>query len=744
MKKVLSAILVTVMFLNIITVTATKGGDDCCGRDADCPSISGYITVRGEKFYTSLTKWDFSNLGLNDTDILDLRYMVTIFGALLNNNQISDLTPLSGLITLFQLYLHENQISDITPLAGLINLEHLRLHENQINDITPLSGLTKLTELRLDGNPISDITPLAGLTSLRELNLDNTQISDLAPLAGLTNLKNLYLRDNPITLSQVNELQEALPNTVIHHNAPADCGCGRGEGCTGDITVKGAKYDTSLTVLYLFRLGLTNADIVDLKYMVNLERLQSHDNHFTDLTPLSGLTNLGELMLINHYELSDISPLAGLTDLGALWIRRSQVSDVTPLSGLTNLTTLILSGNQISDLTPISGLTSLVSLWLDCNPISDITVLSGLTDLLHLDLSFNEISDLTPLSGLMSLEELDLRHNQITDLTPLSGLTNLKWVRLQDNPITLSQVKALQEKLPRTFIAHNAVDECGCGRESACPDVTGYITIKGVRYVLYLTGLHNLHESELTNADIADLKYMADLTAINLSDNKISDLTPFSGLTKLTSLDLSGNPISDLTPLAGLTNLQFLHLHNTPVTLSQVNALKTALPSVFIFHNVGEGCSCGRATICPVVCKWHGTRSCMSVCSCDALPCESGCACVNCSFVSTVTTTPCTTSEPVVTSAPEPPVQPYRVACECDCGDSPTLGKSGHILGNAAVTTADALEILKYIVKLPTPITTCNNARKAATIMGSSITTADALEILKHIVKLPNKIDGNA
>ena len=68
----------------------------------------------------------------------------------------------------------------------------------------------------------------------------------------------------------------------------------------------------------------------------------------------------------------------------------------------------------------------------------------------------------------------------------------------------------------------------------------------------------------------------------------------------------------------------------------------------------------------------------------------------------------------------------------------------GHVLGNADVTTADALEILKYIVQLPGAISSCDNARKAAAITGGNITTADALEILKKIVKLPNRIDGTA
>ena len=91
---------------------------------------------------------------------------------------------------------------------------------------------------------------------------------------------------------------------------------------------------------------------------------------------------------------------------------------------------------------------------------------------------------------------------------------------------------------------------------------------------------------------------------------------------------------------------------------------------------------------------------------------------------------------------------PDRIDCaDCDkCKPevAPNAGKTGYVLGNAVVSTADALEILKYIVRLPGAISECENAKKAATIMGNPIGTADALEILKHIVKLPNKIDGTA
>ena len=86
----------------------------------------------------------------------------------------------------------------------------------------------------------------------------------------------------------------------------------------------------------------------------------------------------------------------------------------------------------------------------------------------------------------------------------------------------------------------------------------------------------------------------------------------------------------------------------------------------------------------------------------------------------------------------------HRVHCNCDCRDSasPTLGLPGYVLGQANVTTADALEILKYIVKLPGVIDNCKNAKKSAAITRSNPGTADALEILKYVVRLPSEVVG--
>lgn len=109
-----------------------------------------------------------------------------------------------------QLKLNENEISDITPLKDLKQLEYLEFSRNRVVDVTPLKNLTNLTFLKLYNNWIEDVTPLAGLTNLEGLDLHNNVhqamidgkrvnsggISDVSALKNLTKLNFLDLSAN--------------------------------------------------------------------------------------------------------------------------------------------------------------------------------------------------------------------------------------------------------------------------------------------------------------------------------------------------------------------------------------------------------------------------------------------------------------------------------------------------------------------------------------------------------------------
>ncbi|MCL1995584.1 MAG: leucine-rich repeat domain-containing protein, partial [Defluviitaleaceae bacterium] len=92
-----------------------------------------------------------------------------------------------------------------------------------------------------------------------------------------------------------------------------------------------------------------------------------------------------------------------------------------------------------------------------------------------------------------------------------------------------------------------------------------YITIAGRRISTAETDLAFSH-SNLTNDDIADLRYMTNLRSLSIIGEQISDLTPISGLTNLEFLTVESGLVSDLTPLANLTNLQALSLWSNQIS----------------------------------------------------------------------------------------------------------------------------------------------------------------------------------
>ena len=167
---------------------------------------------------TTLTRFEARNA--NITDLTGLEGAIhlkaldlggeQVGNRFVNNNSVSNLSPLTGLTQLEDLDLWGNSVSDISALAELTNLTGSSLIGNSITDLSALAGLTNLEALLIDDNPISDISPLAGLTNLTKLGLNNISVSDLSPLAGLTNLKWMRLAWNNIS-----DLSPLVANTGL-------------------------------------------------------------------------------------------------------------------------------------------------------------------------------------------------------------------------------------------------------------------------------------------------------------------------------------------------------------------------------------------------------------------------------------------------------------------------------------------------------------------------------------------------
>ncbi len=499
------AVVTTAIADGVLTVTAVaSGATDVTVTASDlagATSVPAVFTVTAESPViveipdAYLREAVEQELGKQAGEVIDSAEMEHLNSLSCVGCDIEDLTGLQFATGLTRLELDDNQLTNLTPLAGLPSLAYLSLYESAMTNLTPLSDLTSLATLILSSDVLTDITPLSELTSLATLTLYSQALTDITPLSDLTRLTTLKLGSNAITDPAPLSVLTSLTTLWFYS-----------EGITDLTPLSGL---TNLTTLWL-RTGAT--DLAPLSGFTNLTTLDLEDNAITDLAPLSGLTNLTTLYL-RHNAFTDLSPLSGLTNLTWLGLANNAITDIEPLSDLTNLTTLRLFVNAITDIEPLSGLSNLTTLSLFANAITDIAPLSGLTQLTGLGLSENAIEDVAPLSGLTQLTGLGLSENAIEDVAPLSGLTNLTFLGLSGNAIVDITPLAGLTNVTALYLADNAI--------------TNLAPLSG------LTDLTRLGLGWNEIADVAPLSGLTSLTSLGLYNNcitSVGDLTHNTGL----------------------------------------------------------------------------------------------------------------------------------------------------------------------------------------------------------------------
>lgn len=167
-------------------------------------------------------------------------------------------------------------------------------------------------------------------------------------------------------------------------------------------------------------------DLSPLSKLTNLGDLRFYMNELTTLKPLSGLVNL-ERLNCGHNTISDLTPLKKMSKLKYLAMESNNIKTLNGLEGCTSLQEVTLRNNNITDISALEGVTNIEKmLWLGDNKITDISALKNMTKLKELDLINNQVSDITPLANLRNLESLNLGNNKnISDITPLTELTKL-------------------------------------------------------------------------------------------------------------------------------------------------------------------------------------------------------------------------------------------------------------------------------------------------------------------------------
>ena len=256
------------------------------GKNANAPITAAEMAT--------LTNLDASSKGIRN--LIGLEAARNLIVLQINNNPISDLSPLAGLAKIQEINFEETEVADLLPLNALYNLEIINAGNTHISNLAPLARLKKLRKLDTIKSDISDLSPLAGLTNLTRLNLYASNVTNLLPLKHLTKLTWLGLR-------YVNGISDYSPLAGL----------------------------TNLKHIDLFR--NRTSDISMLAGLINLETLQLDQNHIEDVSPLASLHNL-ETLVLSANRIVDVSPLASLHNLKTLTLDTNNIVDFTSLEGI--------------------------------------------------------------------------------------------------------------------------------------------------------------------------------------------------------------------------------------------------------------------------------------------------------------------------------------------------------------------------------------------------------------------------
>lgn len=404
------------------TIVEQDGSVMVAGHEIPMDATELYIT--GDSAYTNQR---FSNMSFLNADTLGEQDMLAI-GQLsglkklyLVNLELDNLSELASLKNLTQLCLYGNAVSDLSPLSKLEELTWLDLGRNQIQGVNELSGLTKLVRLYLQENRISDLSGLETLTALQTLNLCGNRLERTAALKSMSGLTMLQVNGCGLSQSALGELAEALSECAMDVDILTDI--------PENVRIGDISYSTSSQSLFLEDRHLTDAELSNLKYMVNLKVLDLSGNHITNLNLLNSLTGLTELHL-----------------------DRTGISDISTLSSLYHLQKLSLSGTLVSDLTPLQNLTELTTLDLSNTKVEALDAISGLTGVTWLDISRSNVSDLAPIADFDSLRMLVMGRCDVEDLTQLYELASLKEVQLSRSSYDSEQLKDIASRLPGCLV----------------------------------------------------------------------------------------------------------------------------------------------------------------------------------------------------------------------------------------------------------------------------------------------------
>ncbi len=406
-------------------------------------------------------------------------------------------------------------VESLDGLEFAENLESLNLGNNYITDLSPLASLSQLRVLNLetdiqqhpDRNLFKDLSPLANLWSLQDLNLRGTAATDFSVLSELPSLNQVDLQDTTFD-----------PNSELGNRLSA-LGISASDGGAVDVS--------RILAPSLYSAILRNNGQIDL----NQTHLILDDWGITSLEGIGLFAQLSELSLRNN-QISDLSPLRGMSELGDLDVDNTFYDPGDPG----------IYGNQVSDLSVLATLPKLEVFKAEANLISDISPLLDCARLIAAQLENNFLIE--TVSGYESPDDLILMRLAAKGVSVDAYTLREDWHRIFSDPVLAAYFVNARE--------YDLIDAYNVYIDQPVYDLTG------------LEKCYNLQTLELGESRVQDLSPLLNLRQLQElklnrdslgTDHLLSDLSSLSALSNLGSLEVRNQGVSELSVLAQLPAL---------------------------------------------------------------------------------------------------------------------------------------------------------------------------------------------
>lgn len=162
---------------------------------------------------------DLEDLNLNHNKITSLdglEKVIRLEKFECSNNQISDIKGLTNCTVLYYVNLSANKISDISLLSkNSKTLKSVFVDDNQISDLSPLSGASGLLAVSFNNNNITTLDSFKNCTKLKAISGDNNKISSLDVLSPMTSLRCISFAHNDISdMKPIEKLSAGMKDSM--------------------------------------------------------------------------------------------------------------------------------------------------------------------------------------------------------------------------------------------------------------------------------------------------------------------------------------------------------------------------------------------------------------------------------------------------------------------------------------------------------------------------------------------------